>query len=58
MTLKEEGDYFETDVSPYEQYRAMLEQESYQLLSEQMKGFGTYQPDCYYVSSGARRKLV
>jgi hypothetical protein len=55
MTLKEEGDYFETDISPYEQYRSMLDQESYQILSEQMKGFGRYQPDCYYVKSGARR---
>jgi hypothetical protein len=29
MTLKEETEYFETDISPYEQYRAMLEQERY-----------------------------
>ena len=27
MTLKEESEYFETDVSPYEQYRAMLDRE-------------------------------
>ena len=42
MTLKEESEYFETDISPYEQYRAMLNQESYQILSEQMKGFARF----------------
>jgi hypothetical protein len=58
MTLKEETEYFETDVSPYEQYRAMLNQERQQILSEQMKGFGRYQPDSYYAASGARKRLI
>ena len=58
MTLKEEGDYFETDVSPYEQYRSMIDQEAYQLLSEQMKGFSRFQPLSHYVKSGERKRLV
>ena len=58
MTLKEECEYFETDVSPYEQYKEMLEQEKYQLLSEKVKGFGRYEPECYYVKSGQRKRLV
>ena len=52
MTLKEEQEYFETDVSPYEQYRAMLEQEKYQVLSEKAKGCGRFEPNCYYVRRG------
>ena len=58
MTLKEQGDYLETDISPYEQYRSMLEQETYQLLSEQMKGFSRYQPQSHYVRSGERTRMV
>ena len=58
MTLKEETEYFETDISPYEQYRAMLDQERYQILSEQMKGFARFEPETYYASSGARKNLV
>lgn len=31
MTLKEEHDYFEADISPFEQYCSMLEQEKFQI---------------------------
>lgn len=58
MTLKEECEYFETDISPYEQYKAMLEQEKYQIASEKTKGFGRYQPYSYFVKSGSRKRLV
>ena len=58
MTLKEENEYFETDISPFEQYRAILEQEKYQSLSEKAKGFSRYEPESYYVRSGERKKLV
>jgi hypothetical protein len=36
----------------------MLNQERYQILSEQMKGFARYSPESYYASSGARKRLV
>lgn len=29
MTLKEEDEYCETDLSPYEQYKSMLEKEKF-----------------------------
>ena len=58
MTLKEECEYFETDISPFEQYNQMLEQEKYQLLSEREKRFDRYQPNCFYVKSGQRCRLV
>ena len=56
--MKEENEYFETDISPFEQYRAILEQEKYQILSEKAKGFSRYEPESYYVRSGERKKLV
>lgn len=58
MTLKEEQEYFEADVSPFEQYKAMLEQEKHQVLSEMAKGFRRYEPTSFYVKSGARKRLV
>jgi hypothetical protein len=36
----------------------MIDQEAYQLLSEQMKGFSRFQPLSHYVKSGERKRLV
>lgn len=58
MTLKEEREYFEADISPYEQYKEMLKQEKTQLLNEKAKGFARYEPFSYYASSGQRTRLV
>eukprot|EP00347_Sterkiella_histriomuscorum_P011250 403373169 len=58
MTLKEEEDYCETDISPFEQYREMLKSEIYQIQSERVKGFYRYQPDSSFVKEGYRKNLV
>ena len=44
MTLKEEDDYFEVDISPYEQYRKMILQEKVQRASEVSRGMYKYIP--------------
>ncbi|CDW87491.1 cyclin-j-like protein [Stylonychia lemnae] len=58
MTLKEEEEYCETDISPFEQYREMLSREQYQIQSERVKGFYKYQPHSSFVSDGHRTRLV
>ncbi len=57
MTLKEEHDYFEADISPFEQYCSMLEQEKFQIQREQQKGYAKYEPDSFYAREG-RKRLV
>jgi len=36
----------------------MLEQEKYQLYCERGKGFGRFEPNSFFVRSGARKRLI
>lgn len=58
MTLKEEDEYCESDLSPYEQYKSMLEKEKFQIISEKSKGFYKYLPNQHFVKQGHRKELV
>jgi hypothetical protein len=58
MTLKEEKGYFTSEISPYEQYRRMLETEKLQRQSDTCKGLYKYIPQESFIKQGIRTQLV